>query len=159
MSVSNREMKREYSWLIMDLSPSRRYAKTCRILQGSKPVTQGDSMASPASPVQAVGTKIIFLGSSKNEDYSDIDFIHYILVFRKTEIFSHVFSPAWTSIFSAKLLWKLSSWDRHFIFEEKSTIGWDIKNFSEDLIKCAYNFGTYFRPIILEKKSPCRVNR
>ena len=48
-------------------------------------------MASPASPVQAAGTKIIFLGSSKNEDYSDIDFIHYILVFRKTEISPHVF--------------------------------------------------------------------
>ena len=78
----------------MDLSLSKRYAKTCRILLGSKPVNQGDSVASPASPVQAAGTKIIFLGSSKNEDYSDIDFIHYILVFRKTEIFPHVFSPA-----------------------------------------------------------------
>ena len=65
------------------MSLSKRYAKTCRILLGSKPVNQGDSVASPASPVQAVGTKIIFLGSSKNEDYSDIDFIHYILVFRK----------------------------------------------------------------------------
>ena len=145
MSVSNREMKREYSWLIMDLSQSRRYAKTCRILQGSKPVTQGDSMASPASPVQAVGTKIIFLGSSKNEDYSDIDFIHYILVFRKTEIFSHVFSPAWTSIFSAKLLWKLSSWDRHFIFEEKSTIDWELTKLFKDITKCAYTFWIHFK--------------
>ena len=144
MSVSNREMKREYSWLIMDLSLSKRYVKSCRILQGSKPVNQGDSVASPASPVKAAGTKIIFLGSSKNEDYSDIDFIHYILVFRKTEIFSHVFSPAWTSIFSVKLLWKLSSWDRHFIFEEKSTIDWELTKLFKDITKCPYSFDTYF---------------
>ena len=75
-------------------SLAKRYAKTCRILLESKPVNQGDSVASPASPVKAAGKKIIFLGLSKNEDYFDIDFIHYILVFRKTEIFPHVFSPA-----------------------------------------------------------------
>ena len=78
----------------MNLSLSKRYAKTCRFYRGEKPVNQGDNLASPASPVKAAGTKIVFLGSSKNEDYSDIDFIHYILVFRKTEIFPHVFSPA-----------------------------------------------------------------
>ena len=62
--------------------------------RGQKLANQGDSVASPATPVQAVGTKIIFLASSKYEDYTDIDLIHYILVFRKTEIFPHVFSPS-----------------------------------------------------------------
>ena len=76
------------------MSLLKRYAKTCRICWGQKPANQGDSEASPASPVQTVGTKITFLALSKNEDYTDIDLNYHILVFRKTEIFPHVFSPS-----------------------------------------------------------------
>ena len=100
------------------MSLLKRYGRTCRICWGQKPANQGDSEASPASPVQAVGTKIIFLASSKDEDYTDIDLIHYILVFRNGN-FSPRFFPVINLPIFAQIVLRIILIRQRFIFEEK----------------------------------------
>ena len=78
---------------IRGLYGGRRYAKIALFRRTEKSVNYQDILDCRVSSGQATGIKIVYLTSSKNGDYADIDIIPQKLVSLKTENFLPIFCP------------------------------------------------------------------